>query len=199
MTFPSEVRYFMFRWSKRSILYATSTILMLGTTSELVARQAQQPPPIEPSGEVTAIHAGWLLDRLGEPARLNSTVIVVGTKIEEIVDGFVVPDGARVVDLADEFVLPGLIDVHVHLTMEASSPVELQVATKETAQFALEGTVFARRTIQAGFTTVRDLASPSGVALRLRDSIEAGMIDGPTIIAAGPMISSTGGIPIFAP
>ena len=154
---------------------------------------AQQAPPPSPT---TVIHAGQLLDRPGERPRGPSTVIVRDGKIVAIRDGFAAPEaGATLVDLKDKFVLPGLIDMHVHLLGIGGDPqrARLTAINTELADEVMYGAGNARATLNAGFTTVRDLgADPRGVRA-LRDAIDRGDVDGPTIVNAGAGISVTGG------
>ena len=151
------------------------------------------PPPTQ--GELTVIHAGTLLDRPGRAPRRNASILVRGGRIESVQDGFVAaPAGARVIDLRDGFVLPGLIDSHVHLDSDRAG-VEGQLAgiTESTALHTLEAHWNAQKTLQAGFTTVRNLGSDDGVTLGLRDAIRRGWATGPRIVDAGSGISSSTG------
>ena len=145
---------------------------------------------------VTYIHAGQLLDRPGEAPRGNSTVIVRNGKVAEVRDGFVPPEsGARLVDLRDKFVLPGLIDAHVHLWGIGGDPQRerLEALNRDDADDMMQAVANARATLRAGFTTVRDLGGdPRGIRA-LRDATERGDIEGPTIVNAGRMVSVTGG------
>jgi imidazolonepropionase-like amidohydrolase len=156
------------------------------------AATAQTQPP---AAKVTYIQAGALLDKPGEAPRGNSTIIVRGTRIAEVRDGFLQPEaGAELVDLRQSFVLPGLIDMHVHFY---STGYPLQARLAATGRDLEDGFVdaqkAARQTLDAGFTTVRDLGGePRGVRA-LRDAIARGEIAGPTIVNAGEMISVTAG------
>lgn len=149
----------------------------------------------QPAPKVTYIQAGALLDRPGERPRGNSTIIVRGGKIAEVRDGFVQPEGgAELVDLRDKFVLPGLIDMHVHF-YSSGYPLQsrLAFANKDKADSFVDAEVSARKTLDAGFTTVRDLGGdPRGIRA-LRDAIARGDVEGPTIVNAGDMISVTAG------
>lgn len=159
----------------------------MGTGQPAAAQVAAGPT------NVTVIHAGRLLDRPGLPSRGPSSIVVSGGKVQAVLDGFVVQPNAKVIDLRNSFVLPGLIDAHVHIAIEFSPSLRSSIAERSPASFALDGAAYASRTLQAGFTTVRDLGSPSSVALALRDAVEANRISGPTILAAGRMISATAG------
>lgn len=142
--------------------------------------------------DTTAIHAGTLIAIPGEAPRGESTIIVENGLIMAIEDGFVTPEGATVVDLSDKTVLPGLIDSHVHLLFEFSPSVRLDQVTKTDADRALDGALFARRTLDAGFTTVRDVGGSYAI-FSLRDAVARGAVPGPRIQASGPAISVTGG------
>jgi imidazolonepropionase-like amidohydrolase len=157
---------------------------------------AAQTPPASAPGKVTYIHAGQLLDRPGERPRGNSTVIVRDGKVAEVRDGFAAPEaGAELVDLKDRFVLPGLIDMHVHLLGIGGDPMRarLTAINTELADDVMYGAGNARKTLLAGFTTVRDLgADPRGIRA-LRDAVDRGDVEGPAIVNAGAPISVTGG------
>ncbi len=150
---------------------------------------------------LTLIHAGTLLDRPDQPARGASTLLIRGDRIAERRDGFVDAaafdlGGASVttVDLREFFVLPGLIDSHVHLTSDkAGVEGQLWEVTASAPAKAYEAAVNARKTLDAGFTTVRNLGDFDGVTLALRDAIAAGKLPGPRILDAGTSISVTAG------
>ncbi len=145
---------------------------------------------------VTYIHAGTLLARPGEPARRQVTIVVRDGRVAEVREGFATPEaGATLVDLKDKFVLPGLIDLHVHLWGIGGDPLKARLDALNRDRFddMVEAQKNARADLEAGFTTVRDLGGdPRGVRA-LRDAIAAGEIVGPTIVNAGEMISVTGG------
>jgi imidazolonepropionase-like amidohydrolase len=182
-----------------STLAASALLLALGP-----AVSTAQPPVPPPTGElgpaqqqapVVVIHAGALLDRPGRAPRRNASIIVRGNRIERVEDGFApVPAGGRLIDLRDRFVLPGLIDSHVHLTSDRAG-IEGQLAgiTESTPLRAYEAAWNAQKTLQAGFTTVRNLGSADGVTLGLRDAIARGWATGPRIVDAGSGISTTTG------
>jgi imidazolonepropionase-like amidohydrolase len=148
-----------------------------------------------PAATITYIQAGAVLDRPGERPRGATTIIVRDGKIAELRDGFVAPEaGARLVDLRDRFVLPGLIDMHVHF-YSTGEPLKARLAAtgRDLEDGFVDATVAARKTLEAGFTTVRDLGGePRGIRA-LRDAIARGDMAGPTIINAGEMLSVTAG------
>ncbi len=143
----------------------------------------------------TVIHAGWLLADPGTGlVKKTQTIVVRGAEIEAIKDGFVTEPGASVIELRDACVLPGLIDCHVHLSLEECQNTPLDDVTIDSARQALRAEVYASKTLHAGFTTVADLGTESDLAIfALRDAIAAGEIAGPRIIAAGNAITAHGG------
>lgn len=154
---------------------------------------AQQPAPT--AGKVTVIHAGELLDKPGQKPRGNSTIVVEDGKITDVRDGFApAPEGARVIDLKNQFVLPGLIDMHVHLYSEGDPlKARLEGQRRDYEDGVLIAARNARTTLEAGFTTVRDLGGVARGIATLRDFINAGELPGPTIVPAGRMISVASG------
>ncbi|WBH17352.1 metal-dependent hydrolase family protein [Sphingomonas radiodurans] len=149
-----------------------------------------------PAVKTTYIHAGALLARAGQPPRANSTIIVRDGKVAEVRDGFVAPEaGAELIELKDKFVLPGLIDLHVHLLGIGGDPMRARLTALNTEQAddVMYGAGNARATLRAGFTTVRDLGGEPRSIRALRDAVERGDIEGPTIVNAGTAISVTGG------
>jgi imidazolonepropionase-like amidohydrolase len=161
----------------------------------IVTLQARAQTPQTPAGPVIVIHAGALLDRPGNAPRGASTIIIRGTRIEAIRDGHIAPPaGARLIDLKREFVLPGLIDAHVHIFNDDDKMrARIEANNRDIEDNLLIGVDNARRTLEAGFTTVRDLGSDVHSVTALRDGIAAGLVPGPTIVAAGSGISGTGG------
>ena len=174
------------------------TIALALAIAAAAPANAQTAPAGAPAAAatVTDIHAGRLLAVPGQAPRGASTIIVRDGKVVEVRDGFAAPEGgARLIDLKDRFVLPGLIDLHVHLLGIGGDPARARMTAinTEPADDVLYGAGNAHATLLAGFTTVRDLGGdPRGIR-PLRDAIERGDIDGPTIVNAGAPISVTGG------
>jgi imidazolonepropionase-like amidohydrolase len=148
-----------------------------------------------PADPVIYIHVGGLLDRPGQNPRGPSTIEVRGSRIQAIVDGHVAASsGARLIDLTRDFVLPGLVDAHVHIFSDDDKMrARLEANSRDIEDTLLIGVDNARRTLEAGFTTIRDLGSDIHSVTALRDAIAAGLVPGPTIVAAGSGISGTGG------
>jgi imidazolonepropionase-like amidohydrolase len=152
-------------------------------------------PVFAQTSQLTVIHAGRLLDKPGEVARGPSTIVVENGRVARIESGFAVaPAGAQVIDLRDRFVLPGLIDSHVHLDSDAGGNAALiEEMTDSVPAKTLRTLTNARKTLLAGFTTVRNLGDGSGATMAVRDAAARGEIDAPRIVDAGRSISTTSG------
>src|SRR5512139_2575902 len=143
---------------------------------------------------VTVIHAGTLMAEPGKAPLSNATVVIRGRTIESVQPGFVDVPGATVVDLRGSTVMPGLIDSHVHLIgLDDRMQRRLQDPFRDFEDEAYTGLVNARKTLLAGFTSVRDLGGEPRTILSLRDIINSGQFAGPTILSAGAGIAVTGG------
>jgi imidazolonepropionase-like amidohydrolase len=141
----------------------------------------------------TIIHCGNLIDGKANDVQSQMTLVVEGNKIVAVQKGFTKPAmDEKFIDLSKKTVLPGLIDMHVHLEGETSKDQAIQRFTLNDADVAFRSTVFAKRTLMAGFTTVRDLGG-SGVNTSLRNAINNGSVVGPRIFSAGKSIATTGG------
>lgn len=153
---------------------------------------AQTPPA---PTVATIIHAGRLLADPATGRVLTQQSILVGSdgKIISIEAGYVSRDGARVIDETNRFVLPGLADCHVHLTSELGPNQIVEGVTQTSADQAMFGANNARLTVEAGFTTVADLGGDPDAVFALRDAILHNWVSGPRIIAAGAIITPTGG------
>ena len=139
------------------------------------------------------LQCGNLVDTQSGKLLKEKTIVVSGKNIKSIQNGFVAGTSEDlVIDLKNKTVLPGFIDMHVHIEGESSPTRYLDRFTKNPADVALQATVYAERTLMAGFTTVRDLGG-SGVNIALRNAINKGVVKGPRIFTAGKTIASTGG------
>ena len=146
-----------------------------------------------PAGARTLLHAGRLIDGRGDAARTAVTVTVEGDRITGVADGYTKPaPGDVVIDLKDATLLPGLVDLHVHLSGEQSPTSYAERFFLNPADIALRATTYARRTLLAGFTTVRDCGASDKMNLALRDAVAKGWIEGPRIVAGG-FVVTTGG------
>jgi imidazolonepropionase-like amidohydrolase len=141
----------------------------------------------------TYIQCGKLIDINDGKTLSEMTIVTEGTKITDVLKGYQKGSSAdKIVDLKNKTVLPGLIDCHVHMEHETSKDNFREGMTSNSADVAFRSTVFASKTLMAGFTTVRDLGG-SGVNISLRNAIDKGEVVGPHILTAGIAISATGG------
>jgi len=142
----------------------------------------------------TLIHAGRLIDTEGGRVLERQSIVVFGDKVSAVRAGYVEPaEYDKLIDLKDHTVMPGLIDAHVHVSHESAPGAYAERFFQNPADAALHSTVYLRRILDAGFTTVRDLGAPDGLAISLRDATAKGWITGPRIVAAGKAIGTTGG------
>ncbi len=142
--------------------------------------------------EYTLIHAGEVLAVPGKAPKTKQTIIIHDGKIVGIEGGYIDDDEATIIDMSDKFVMPGMIDSHVHLRMEWNPNIRLDGVTRESGDVAYDAAVNARKTLMAGFTAVQDVGGPKEI-FALRRAINAGKMPGPHIKASGPAVSVTGG------
>ncbi|MEK6152119.1 amidohydrolase family protein [Flavobacteriaceae bacterium 3-367] len=141
----------------------------------------------------TYLHCGNVLDVASGKMMSEKTIVVSGNRIKSIENGYTTgSETDKVIDLKNRTVLPGLIDLHVHIESESSPKSYMDRFTKNEADIAFQSTVYAKRTLLAGFTTVRDLGG-TGVNIALRKAITNGSVLGPRIFTAGKSIATTGG------
>ena len=166
--------------------FVMGVILVMFSTANMIADE-----------HTTVIHAGTLLAIPGEAPEDKQTIIIEGKRIVRIEDGFVDPASVNgeviLIDLSDKFVLPGLMDMHVHLLGELGPDSRLDALQVTTSMQALKGAMHAKRTLDAGFTTVRDLGGKPEAIYALRDAVNDGVVPGPRILAAGSSLAATGG------
>lgn len=142
---------------------------------------------------LTVIHAGHLIAVPGEDVREDVTIHVRGNRIEAVEDGFASPEGATVIDLSDDWVMPGFIDSHVHLLSEQGPMRRFEGFVLDPADMAFNGAANARKTLEAGFTTAQDVGGNFEAITALRDAIEEGDVPGPRLRVSGPAVTPTGG------
>ncbi len=163
----------------KSILAAATAALALG------AANAQD--------ELTVIHAGQLLAVPGEDVLAEQSILIRNGRIEGVESGYVTPDGAEIVDLRDDFVMPGFIDSHVHLLQELGPNRRFNQFTLTPSDMAFDGSVYAQRTLMAGFTAAQDVGGNFEAIRALRDAIRAGDVIGPRLRVSGTSVTPTGG------
>jgi len=175
----------------KALSTAIASLLMLAIPAAHGAED-EKPAATKPAEPLVVIHAGTLIAVPGRAPLQHATIVVRGKQIESVKEGYSDVPGARVIDLKKDTVLPGLIDCHVHLTTPLL-PGSRSGVRASSADYALAGVVHARQTLDAGFTTVRDLGADSEAIFPLRNAIQRGEIAGPRVIAAGRLIGPTGG------
>jgi len=150
--------------------------------------------PAGTAGAATLIHAGRLIDGVSDTPRERVTVVVEGNRIAAIEGGFrAAAAGDEIVDLSGSTVMPGLMDMHVHLTSEHSRRSEIDSIKKGEADRAYDSVVYAERTLLAGFTTARNVGDQFGVSIALKRAIAEGKVSGPRIFTSGRSIGTRGG------
>jgi imidazolonepropionase-like amidohydrolase len=173
-------------------------IALAAVMASAVSAHAQQTPVatgVSTQSNTTFVEAGQLLaDPSNGVVQRDKTLVIRGNQIVEVRDGFVGDASqGKVVDLRQAFVLPGLIDSHVHLTSQQNPNARLEEVTLSDADQAMIGARYARRTLMAGFTTVADLGASNQAIFALRNAVKNGDVPGPRIIAAGSSVSIHGG------
>jgi imidazolonepropionase-like amidohydrolase len=145
------------------------------------------------SAQKTIIYCGKLIDPKALQVLTEMSIVVEGGKITDLQKGYIsAAAGDKVIDLKNRTVMPGLIDCHVHMEDQSSPRAQIERFTLNEADIAFNSTVYAKTTLLAGWTTVRDVGG-SGVNISLRNAINRGIVIGPRIFTSGKVIASTGG------
>lgn len=173
---------------KRILKLAVSTAVM-GAAVTLGALSAA-------AADTQVIHAGQLLATPGEAPKAEQTVVVEDGRVVAVHSGYRAASefgsDVELIDLKDQFVMPGMMDMHIHIQMELGPQNDSQKLRMSSADIGMQSVGFARKLLHAGFTTVRDMGNEYTHINALRDGVEKGWIEGPRIIA-GRMIAATGG------
>jgi imidazolonepropionase-like amidohydrolase len=141
----------------------------------------------------TIIHAGRLIDVNSETVLTEQSIVVDGDRVVRVDEGYLRAPDAQIIDLTSATVMPGWLDMHVHIASEQGPNRQIETFTTDPADHAYRSVAYAERTLMAGFTTVRDLGTRSGLAQALRDAIAQGWVVGPRIYTAGKALASSGG------
>jgi len=139
-----------------------------------------------------AVRAGHLIDGLGGAPITDAVILIENDRITAVGRGLAIPSGARVIDLSRSTVLPGLIDAHTHVTSQPENYME-DLFRKSPIDVAVSAHVYAKRTLEAGFTTIRDVGAGEFIDVALRNAINAGGVAGPRMQVATLTVGSTGG------
>jgi imidazolonepropionase-like amidohydrolase len=169
--------------------------LALGLLAAFAASFAWSAEPAA-AGPPIVLRAAHLFDSVSGKLVDNGVVVVSGTRIQAVGSKAKIPDGAKIIDLGDATLLPGIIDAHVHLSNESSPNWYhdwYDGIMRFPAEQALYGAHYAKATLEAGITTVRDVGSSDYISLGLRNAINAGVIPGPRMLVSNYAIGSTGG------
>jgi imidazolonepropionase-like amidohydrolase len=179
-------------FNARKVRCVGALALVVASIPVLFAAAPQAPASTQPD---TLIHAGRLLaDPASGRVLTQQSILVRNGRIVSITAGYARPaNGAILVDLTSAFVLPGVIDSHVHLTGEQGPDSRINAFLKTSADRAIDGAGYARKTLEAGFTTVSDLGANAEAILALRNGVAQGIVPGPRIIASAGGVSSHGG------
>ena len=142
----------------------------------------------------TYIHAGTLIDGVTNKAKKEQTIVVEGNKITAIESGYLTPSATdTIINAKDKTVMPGLMDMHTHLSMEFNKSSYSDGFKLNAADYAYKSVGYAKTTLDAGFTTVRDLGDKYNVTVSLKNAINQGLVEGPRIYTAAKSIATTGG------
>jgi imidazolonepropionase-like amidohydrolase len=167
-------------------------VSLVAIASPLVAQAPSAAPKASAPARV-AIKAAHLIDPRGQGRRIDNAVVLIdGDTVVQMGSMLAVPNGYRVVDLGSATLLPGLIDVHTHLTSQQTDYYE-GLFRRSAIDVAITAPTNARKTLDAGFTSVRDVGAPELVDVALRNAIQRGDVDGPRMAVATMPVSATGG------
>jgi imidazolonepropionase-like amidohydrolase len=169
----------------------TRFAVVLAALAALSVTTPAQQPQVPAADKV--VHAGRLIDGTSTTVREQVSILVEGERILDVQPGFVRPPGAQLIDLSRATVMPGFIDSHTHITSELGPNAIVEAVTLGAVDAAVRSTVYAKRTLDAGFTTIRNLGADGGADVALKRAINGGFLPGPRIWTARSTLSITGG------
>jgi imidazolonepropionase-like amidohydrolase len=176
-----------------AVAVRVSIALLCGAAGRAAIAGDNVSPAAPAAPTVTALHCGHFIDTAAGKTLGATTIVVEGTRVRDVANGTQTPTGAAEIDLLGQTCMPGLIDSHTHLTSQTSPTQYVDQFHWNIADYAVRSTVYARRTLLAGFTTVRNVGDQANESVALRNAINAGIIPGPRIFTAGEAMGSTGG------
>jgi imidazolonepropionase-like amidohydrolase len=166
-------------------------LLLLAAVLDPMPGAAQTPEKKETPKRI-AVRAGRLIDGKADAPINNAVILIEGERVTAVGQNLTIPGGYEVIDLSKSTVLPGLIDCHTHITSQPENYND-DIFRKSPIDVAVTAHIYARRTLEAGFTTVRDVGAPEFVDVALRNAINAGKVVGPRLVVATLTVGSTGG------
>lgn len=173
-------------------LRSSALLAPLLVTALAAPARPQQAPPATPPKRL-AVRAAQMIDPVNGTTVKNAVVLVEGDRVKAVGASLAIPAGTEVIDLGGSTLLPGLIDMHTHVTSQPSDNYYVDRFRRSPIDEAVTAHIYARRTLEAGFTTIRNVGAAEYIDIALRDAINRGDIVGPRMIAATLPISATGG------
>jgi imidazolonepropionase-like amidohydrolase len=177
----------MRRFASRLLVHALVVTTLAASAHAQTAPSASSAAPTR-----VAVRAGRLIDGLGGAPVADAVILIENDRITAVGRGLPIPNGARVIDLSRSTVLPGFIDAHTHVTSQPENYME-DLFRKSPIDVAVSAHIYARRTLEAGFTTIRDVGAGEFIDVALRNAINAGTVPGPRMQVATLTVGSTGG------